>query len=43
MTLAMKDDEAFNPVKISFLGAQAVVPAADLLPDLLKQPGRSGR
>jgi hypothetical protein len=37
MTFAVVDDEAFNPVDISLLGADIVMFAADDVPHLIKQ------
>ena len=38
--LAMEMDEAFNPVQVSFLGAQAVVFEADAIADAIEEAGR---
>src|SRR3990172_3262632 len=39
MPLAVKEDEAFNPLNVLLLGTDAVVPEPEALLDLLEQPG----
>jgi hypothetical protein len=43
MALAMKQDEAFNPVRVSLLGANALVLNAELYANLIEQFGRLRR
>ena len=40
--LAVKPDEAFNPVGIRLLGADAVVLQTDLVPQAIEQPRGNG-
>ena len=39
--LAMEKGEAFNPIKVGLLGAQAVVFEADAVADAIEEPGRA--
>ena len=41
MALAVKEDEAFDPVNVGFLRAQAVMLAPDRVTNLIKEPGRT--
>jgi hypothetical protein len=38
MPLVMKINELFNPIQVRLLGAQAIVQATDLFPQLIWQP-----
>ena len=42
VTLAVKPDEAFNPVEIGLLGTNAVVLDSDFVADAVEQPRTSG-
>jgi hypothetical protein len=38
---AAEDDISANPTDVGLLGAEAVVPGSDRVPDLIQQPGRT--